>query len=391
MKFDRIPYGRQHIDRKDISAVEAVMDSDFITQGPKVSEFEVDLANYCGAKYAVAVSTGTAALHLACLAAGIKSGDEVITSPVTFLATANSILYTGAKPVFADIEYNTVNISPDEIEKKINGRTKAIMPVHFAGLPCEMARISGLARKNKLIVIEDACHALGAEYFYKGAWVRVGSCQHSDMAVFSFHPVKSITTGEGGAITTNSRVLYMKLLSLRSHGIYKNKKTAAFGGWYYEMRDLGYNYRLTDMQAALGITQLKKLRSFLKLRRQIALIYNRELGMMPDLVKLPVQDNGNLRSSWHLYVLKLNLKKISLTRKEFYDALHRNNIGAQVHYIPIYKQPFYKKLGYGGKYPISEAYYKEALSLPIYPGLSDLQLKYIIRTVKKLLWPSIRK
>src|SRR3989338_10997620 len=296
-----LPYGRQWIDEDDIKAVVEVLRSDWLTKGPKVEEFEKAMAEYCGAKYAVAVSSGTAALHLACLVAGIKQGDEAITSPITFVASANCVLYCGGKPVFADIDKDTYNIDPAEIKKKITKKTRAIIPVHFAGLPCDMGAIKKIAEEYDLIIIEDACHALGAEYGIqnpglrtKEEWIKVGSCSHSDMAVFSFHPVKHITTGEGGAVLTNNEKFYEKLLLFRNHVITKDpekftNKDLAFplsseplihnpNPWYYEMQELGFNHRITDMQCALGISQLRKLDSFISRRRKIVSIYNQALG-----------------------------------------------------------------------------------------------------------------
>ena len=384
--MERIPYGRQCIEKDDINAVSKVLNSNWMTQGPKVGQFEKALTAYCGAKYAVSVSSGTAALHLACLAAGIKEDDEVITTPITFLATPNSVLYAGAKPVFADIDYKSVNIDPEQIKRRITKRTRAILPVHFAGRPCNIKEISSIARKEGLIVIEDACHALGAEYKSGGKWFKVGSCKHSDMAVFSFHPVKTIALGEGGAITTNSKKLYKKLLALRSHGVYKDKKTAAEGAWYYEMRDLGFNYRLTDIQSSLGISQLGKINRFLDRRKRIAATYNKQFEELRDLVKISKEQEFDKKHAWHLYLLRLNLKKLSSTRKKIFDSLRKKGIDVQVHYIPVYRQPFYCKKGYGnGKYAAADKYYQETISLPIYPGLKDAQLKYVITTVKDVI------
>ncbi|MBU1913439.1 MAG: UDP-4-amino-4,6-dideoxy-N-acetyl-beta-L-altrosamine transaminase, partial [Candidatus Omnitrophica bacterium] len=340
-----ISYGRQTIDKDDVREVARVLKSDWITQGPKIEEFESSLARYCGARYAVCVSSGTAALHLACMAAGIRKGDEAITSPITFLATANSILYTGAKPVFSDINFETGNIDPCAIEKKISRKTKAILPVHFAGLPCDLLRIYEIARKNGVMVIEDACHALGAEYKFRGRWVKVGSCHHSDMTVFSFHPVKSITTGEGGAVVTNNNKLHLLLKALRSHGMYRDDMTAKNGPWYYEMRGLGFNYRITDFQCAMGLSQLKKIGYFLNRRRTIAEIYNKRLSDIDEIL-LPMEGKG-VRSSWHLYAIRINeSRNASAIRKDFFNYLLKNRIKPQVHYIPVYWHPYYKKLGY---------------------------------------------
>ena len=309
-----IPYGKQWIDDEDIKAVVEVLKSDYLTTGPKIEEFEEKFAAYVGAKYAVAVSNGTAALHAACFAAGIGPGDEVITTPLTFAASANCVLYPGGKPVFADIDPETYNISVEEIKKKITNKTAAVIPVHFTGQPCDMEEIYEIARENNLIVIEDAAHALGATY--KGE--KIGNCRFSDMTVFSFHPVKHITTGEGGMITTNNKELYEKLKLFRTHGITKEpdkyiRKTDE--SWYHEQQMLGYNYRMTDIQAALGISQLKKSDGFLNRRRDIAEIYNQELAEL-EWIKLPYQ-KADRESSWHLYVIQVDEEK--LKPKEVFD------------------------------------------------------------------------
>lgn len=370
-----IPYGRQWVDREDISHVESVLRSDFITQGPKVEEFEDKVANYCGAKYAVAVSSGTAALHIACLAAGIKNGDEVITTPISFAASANCVLYCGGKPVFADIEDDTVNINPAEIEKKITKRTVAIIPVDFAGHPCHLKEIQKIAKKHNLVIIEDACHALGAEY--RGT--KIGSCEFSDITVFSFHPVKSFTTGEGGMVLTNRKDLYKKLTVFRNHGIVRNRKDLLRkneGSWYYEIQDLGFNYRITDFQCALGISQLKKLGKFIKRRRRIANNYRKELSKI-DAITLPIEKDY-AKSVWHIYVIRVNRE-----RKKIFNKLAKEGIGVNVHYRPIYLHPFYKQLGYKeGLCPKAEKYYREALTIPLYPKMKNEDFSYIIAKLK---------
>jgi UDP-4-amino-4,6-dideoxy-N-acetyl-beta-L-altrosamine transaminase len=330
MVMKKIPYGHQYIDTEDVREVAKVLKSDWLTQGPKIREFESSLCKYTGVKYAVVVSSGTAALHIACLTAGISPGDEVITSPITFVASANCVLYCGGKPVFADIEYDTVNIDPGEIEKNITKRTKAIIPVHFAGHPCDLEKVRDIAKKYNLTVIEDAAHALGAEY--KG--FKIGSCRYSDMTIFSFHPVKSITMGEGGAVLTNKKDLYEKLLMLRSHGITKDRATMkkSDGPWYYEMQCLGFNYRATDFQCALGLSQLKKIDKFIEQRRRIAEIYKKELSKAKE-IKLPVQSR-EVKSAWHLYPIRIDDSKV--TRKGVFKYLLRNGIGVQVHYIPVH-------------------------------------------------------
>jgi len=379
-----IPYGRQLIDFADIKEVVKTLKSQLLTQGPKVAEFEQVVAKYCGVKYAIAVSNGTAALHLACLAAGLKKNDEGITSPITFVASSNCMLYCNAKPVFADIENETANISIKDIEKKITPRTKVLIPVHFAGHPCNMPQIYTLARKHKLTVIEDAAHALGAKYKHNNKWIKVGSCAHSDMTILSFHPVKHITTGEGGMILTNRKDLYEKLIKLRSHGITKsNLANNADGEWYYEMQELGYNYRITDIQSALGISQIKKLDSFINKRKDIVKKYNK-IFKNNLLFSTPVE-NKCYSSSYHLYVIKLNSNLFS-KRKLIVSKLKEKHIGTQVHYIPIYKQPYYKSLGYkSNTCTNAEHYYKAALSLPLFPAMTNFEVNYVAKTVLKVI------
>lgn len=391
-----IPYGKQWIDDDDIKSVIDVLKGDWLTQGPKVNEFEKALAEYCDAAHAVVVSSGTAALHLACLAAGIQTGDEVIISPITFVASANCVLYCGGKPVFADVDANTFNIDVDEINRKINDKTKMIIPVHFAGLPCDMEEISKIARDHNLIVVEDACHALGAEWMDSaGQWHKTGSCSHSDMTVFSFHPVKHITTGEGGAILTNNATVYEKILLLRSHGITKNSDTFVRKGpagspntpepWYYEMQDLGYNYRITDLQCALGLSQLKKNKAFVERRRSIAMRYD-DAFQGDKYITIQSQSTTS-KNAYHLYAVQIEFESTDLSRALFINELNKKGIGSQVHYIPVHLQPYYMST-FGSKegdYPIAEKYYRKALSLPLYPKMSDADVSRVINAVCDIL------
>ncbi|MEI7752382.1 MAG: DegT/DnrJ/EryC1/StrS family aminotransferase, partial [Candidatus Omnitrophota bacterium] len=329
-----------------------------------------------------------AALHLATLALGIGKGDEILTTPISFLATSNAALYVGARPVFCDVEYSTANILVSSLKKFINRpRVKAIYPVHFGGLPCDMPAIHKMARSRGLHIIEDACHALGARYEHNGTWHKVGSCVHSDMAVFSFHPVKHITTGEGGAITTNSKKLYENLLSLRSHGIVRSLALSRRRGpWYYEMTHLGFNYRLTDIQAALGISQLKKLDRFVNRRREIALAYDQAFQELPRVV-IPAESKG-YRGAYHLYPLRIDFKKIGISRAMFMKELQKDGVGTQVHYIPIHTQPYYRQLGYRVCCPEAERYYAATLSLPLFPKMTDRDVNQVIRTVSATLGKS---
>ncbi|MBI4949499.1 MAG: UDP-4-amino-4,6-dideoxy-N-acetyl-beta-L-altrosamine transaminase [Deltaproteobacteria bacterium] len=372
-----ISYGRQTIEEDDIKAVVAALRSDFLTQGPLVSEFEELIKAHTGAKYAVACSSGTAALHIAHLASGIGKGDKVITSPITFLASANAALYTGASPVFADIDPNTFNIDPAEIEKKIryNSPVKAIVPVHFAGLPADMESVRVIAKKHGAVVIEDACHALGASWKdSRGAVHRVGSCSHSDMTVFSFHPVKAITTCEGGAVTTNDKRLYERLKRLRTHGVTKDEvefELPSDGPWYYEMQEPGFNYRLPDVNAALGISQIKKLERFVSRRAEIASLYSAMLSKH-QFVRMQAESEGR-SSAWHLYSVRIPFEELGASKADWFSMMRSIGIHPQVHYIPVHLQPYYRRaFGYGpGDFPRAEAMYAEEVSLPIYPGLTD--------------------
>lgn len=381
-----LPYARQWVEEDDIAAVCEVLRGDWLTTGPAVAEFEREFARRVGAAYAVAVSSGTAALHAACAAAGVGRGDEVITSPLTFAASANCALFLGARPVFADVDPRTYNISPEEIEKKITPQTKAVIPVHFTGQPCDLDPIHALARRHNLTVIEDAAHALGAEY--KGR--PVGGL--SDLTIFSFHPVKHITTGEGGMVTTNDEETYRWLLLFRNHGITRDRRELVedHGPWYYEMQDLGYNYRLTDIQAALGLSQLKKLDRFLKRRREIAARYSEAFAALPE-VEVPYQA-PYAASAWHLYVLALRPERLRKSRREIFEALRAENIGVNVHYFPVYRHPYYRWLGdpdscslHGFYCPHAEEIYRRIITLPLFPAMTDGDVEDVVRAVQKVI------
>jgi UDP-4-amino-4,6-dideoxy-N-acetyl-beta-L-altrosamine transaminase len=377
-----LPYGHQWIDEEDIKAVIEVLRSDWITQGPKVAEFEKEFTKYVGARYAVAVNSGTAALHAACFAAQIEKGDEAITTPITFAASANCVLYQEGIPVFADIKEDTLNIDHEEIKKKITKKTKALIPVDFTGLPVDLEEIQEIARKYNLIIIEDASHALGATY--KDS--KIGSI--SDMTIFSFHPVKHITTGEGGMITTNNKEYYERLKLFRTHGITKDKdKLLKYDGpWYYEMQELGYNYRLTDFQCALGLSQLKKIDRILQRRREIVKKYDCEFKDVPE-IKIPQINPVDSNPAWHIYMIQLNLERLKVGRREIFEALKAENIGVNVHYIPVHLQPYYqKRFGYhSGDFPKAENYYSGAITLPVFPKMTDRDVDDVIRAVKKIL------
>lgn len=362
-----ISYGKQFIDEADIQTVIDTLRSPFLTQGPKVAEFEQAIADYVGVKYAVAFCNGTAALHSACYAAGIGEGDEVITSPITFAASANCIRYVGGTVVFVDIDAATYNIDPAQIRSKITENTKAIIPVDFTGQPANMDEIMAIAKEHNLVVIEDGAHSLGAEY--KGHKVGI----QADMTMFSFHPVKPITTAEGGIIVTDNEDYYNKLLKFRSHGIEQTSYAQEQGGWYYEMTDLGYNYRMTDLQAALGISQLSKIDTFLQRRCEIAAMYTEALQKVEG-IQVPRQLEET-NSGWHLYMIQLE----GINRKQVFEEMHAANIGVHVHYIPVYWHPYYQQLGYEkGLCPVAEAWYEKALTLPIHPQLSNEEVEFII-------------
>lgn len=366
-----ISYGQQLIDEEDIQTIIDTLRSPFLTQGPKIAEFERLVADYVGVKYAVAFCNGTAALHGACYAADIGEKDEVITSPITFAASANCVRYVGGTVVFADIDAKTYNIDPKQIQAKITDKTKAIIPVDFTGQPANMAEIMAIAKEHNLVVIEDGAHSLGAEY--KGQ--KIGT--QADMTMFSFHPVKPITTAEGGVIITNNEEYYKKLLKFRSHGIEQTSYSQEQGGWYYEMTDLGYNYRMTELQAALGISQLTKIDAFLQRRREIAAMYTEVLKDVEG-IQVPKQLE-NTNSGWHLYMIQLEYAN----RKQVFEAMRSANIGVHVHYIPVYWHPYYQQLGYKkGLCPVAESWYEKALTLPIHLQLSNEQVTFILNRLK---------
>lgn len=374
-------YGRQFIDDEDIYAVVNVLKSDFLTCGPAISSMEKKLCEITGAKYAVAVSNGTAALHLACMAADVKEDDEVITTPITFAASANCALYCGAKPVFADINPETYNIDPESIRNRITPATKAVVAVDFTGQATELDTIIEICKKNNLILIEDAAHSLGTRYKGKG----IGSI--ADMTTFSFHPVKTVTGGEGGAITTNDETLYQKLLRLRAHGITRNQEemcNPSDAGWYYEQTELGFNYRITDFQAALIESQLCKLDRFSQRRKEIVMRYNEAFSDMPELIiQKDIPESDTTR---HLYIIRLNTNLLTCTRRDFFDAMHAENIKVQVHYIPVYYHSYYEKLGYQkGICPQAEKLYEEILSIPLFYSMREQDVDDVITAVKKIV------
>lgn len=371
-----IQYGRQTIEEDDIQAVVDVLRSDYLTTGPKIAEFEKMVADYVGAKYAVAISNGTSALHAACFAAGIQPGDEVITTPLTFAASSNCVLYCGGTPVFADVDLKTYNIDPEDIRRKITDKTKAIIAVHLAGQPCDMDEIHKIAKEHDLLVIEDGAHALGS--VYKGK--KVGTL--SDMTTFSFHPVKPITTGEGGMIVTDNEELYQKMMLFRSHGITRdeNLMTRNDGPWFYQQLDLGYNYRITDIQCALGCSQMKKLDRFLARRKEIVARYNEAFADCENIItpyQLPETESG-----WHLYIVQVK----NCDRKKVFESLREQGIAVNVHYIPVYLHPYYQEHGYKDVHcKNAEEVYSHIISLPLYPTLTVEEQEYVIETLKHVI------
>ncbi len=381
VRKEKIFYGKQWIDEEDRRAVSEVLTNDFITCGPKVEELERALADYTGAGHVVAVSNGTAALHCACLAAGIGPGDEVITTPLTFAASANCALYCGARPVFADVEPDTYNIDPKSIEAHITEKTKAVVAVDFTGQAVKIKEIREICNRHHLIFIEDAAHSIGTRYNEK----QVGSL--ADMTCFSFHPVKTVTSGEGGAVLTNDRELYEKLVLAHTHGITHEEaqmeEAPHEGSWYYEQVSLGYNYRMTDFQAALLLSQLKKLDRFVERRKEIVRRYNEAFRDIPEIIlqeEIPESDTCR-----HLYIIQLDLEKLTCTRRQFFDAMSAENVQCQIHYVPVYWFPYYKHLGYErGLCPNAEEIYKGIMSIPLYPKMSDSDVQDVIMAVRKV-------
>ena len=376
----KIYYGHQCLDDSDYEAVLEVLKSDYLTCGPKINELEDRLCKLTGAKYAVVCSNGTAALHIAAMAAGLKEGDELITTPITFAASANCALYVGATPVFADINRETYNIDPDSVEAHITPRTKAVVAVDYTGQAVELDRLTKICRDNKLVLIEDGAHSIGTLYNGRG----IGSV--ADMTTFSFHPVKTITGGEGGAVLTNSEEYYKKLLLARSHGITRDTSlmdNKDEGPWYYEMVDMGYNYRMTDIQAGLIISQLNKLDKFKARRKEIVNRYNEAFEKIDGIIvqkEIPESDTAR-----HLYILRLDLEKLTIDRRQFFDAMGAENVVCNVHYIPVYYFPQYKKLGYKkGLCPEAEALYDSMMSIPLYYGMSDSDVDDVIEAVTKI-------
>lgn len=377
----KLYYGHQYVDKADIEAVEKVLTSDYLTCGPKVAELEKKLCELTGAKYAVAVSNGTAALHIAAMAAGVGVGDELVTTPITFAASANCALYCGGRPVFADIDPNTYNIDPERVREKITAQTKAVVAVDFTGQAVPLDELLEICHANDIVLIEDGAHSIGTKYKGKP----VGSI--ADMTTFSFHPVKTVTGGEGGAVLTNREDLYEKLLLCRSHGITKDASdyvNESHGPWYHEQIELGYNYRITDIQCALILSQLDKLTQFAGRRREIVRRYNEAFSQIPQLfVQQEIPESDTTR---HLYILRIRPEMLTIDRKGFFEAMAAENICCNVHYIPVYWHPYYEKLGYRkGLCPNAEKLYGEMMSLPIYYSLTDQDIDDVITAVRKIV------
>ena len=383
-----IPYGKQDINKDDIDSVIEALESDFLTQGPKVPLFEKMISDYCDAAFGVAVNSATSALHIACLAIGLKKGDWLWTSPNSFVASANCALYCGAKVSFVDIDPKTYNISVEYLEEKLikakqeNKLPKIVIPVHFAGQSCEMKKIHSLSKEYGFRIIEDASHAIGGMYLN----APIGNCKYSDITVFSFHPVKIITTAEGGLATTNSKQLADKMNQLRTHGINRDKELMvgpSEGEWYYQQVDLGFNYRMTELNAALGISQLKRLNNFVESRRNLKKRYDDLLSDLPIIRPFQIKDSN---SSFHLYPIQINLNNVKRSRKQIFDTMRQHDIGVNIHYIPIHRQPYFSNLGFKiGDFPNAEKYYSRAISIPLFPSMSEDQQNIVVNTLKMVL------
>ncbi len=394
-----MPYGKQCIDEKDIQSVIQVLKSDYLTTGPVSQEFENKFSEYVGAEYSVSCSSGTAGLHLALLAIGITSSDKIIVPAISFLATANACKYVGADVEFCDVDENTGLLNVSHLEELLGKDTsnliKAIIPVHLNGQCADVQKISTIAKKYNLYVVEDSCHALGSKYHISNKKFNIGSCEHSDLSVFSLHPVKNITMGEGGIVTTNSKVIYELLMKFRNHGITKDKSTfknedmaydlnGNVNPWYYEMSELGFNYRASDIHCALGNSQLDKLDEFISQRKSIVSLYDKKFHELSPYVK-PLKKEDYSYSAWHLYVIHIDFKSLKISRSELMNALNDNNIGTQVHYIPLYKQPYYSSLYGELGLPGAEKYYADCLSLPLFIGMTEFDVEYVVNTINEIL------
>lgn len=383
-----IPYGKQEINQQDIDAVVQVLQSDFLTQGPQVPAFEASLTQHTGANYAVAVNSATSALHIACMALGLGEGDRLWTTPITFVASANCGLYCGAEVDFVDIDAHTYNMCPVKLASKLKQAKaegtlpKIVIPVHLCGQPCDMKAIHALSLEYGFSIIEDASHAIGGEYHN----APIGNCEYSDITVFSFHPVKIVTTAEGGAALTNNKALADKMELYRSHGITRDAdkmEGESHGGWYYQQIDLGYNYRMTELQAALGVSQMTRLNEFVSARHRLAQRYNELLTKLPIVLPYQLKDTY---SGLHLYVIRMKLDAISLSHKQVFEALRENGIGVNLHYIPVHTQPYYQKLGFSlGDFPESERYYEEAISLPLFHAMTVEQQDEVVSVLSRVL------
>ena len=383
-----IPYGKQSVSNDDIEAVIEILRSDFITQGPAVVDFEKKIASYCGAQHAIAVNSATSALHIACLALGLGPGDVLWTSPITFVASANCALYCGAKVDFVDVDRKTYNLSVDALEEKLQSAEKEgvlpkiVVPVHFAGQSCDMQRISELSQKYGFKILEDASHAIGGEYKNQ----KIGSCRYSDITVFSFHPVKIITTGEGGMAVTNDGNIADHMARLRSHGVTRNPEWMSGemeGSWVYQQIELGFNFRMTDIQAALGISQMQRLDSFVAKRHRLREQYDQLLEEFP--VIRPWQ-SSEVYSALHLYPIQIDLDRLAVSRRVVFDRLKKDGVGVNVHYIPVHTQPWYRNMGFrAGDYPEAEKYYERAITLPLFPELEDVEQEYVVNALARAL------